>query len=244
MSTLSRKQREIQEREELILAKAREILLERGFQGLTMDRVAEAVEYSKGTVYQHFASKEDVLVALAAQTLKTRTALFERAATFRGNSRERITAVGVADEIFIESFPLHARSEKLIHSAAIQSKAAQETLSKVSSSERRCFDIGLGIVRDAIAHGDLVLPAGVGPMDVTFGLWAVSVGAHFITEGGDALPFGEGRNPQQSLELNQQALLDGYGWKPLSGDMDLDALRARIRRELFAEPMSKGGLTG
>ena len=67
METLSRKQREIQEREALILEVAREMLLERGYLGVTMDRIAQAIEYSKGTVYQHFSSKEDVLVALAGQ---------------------------------------------------------------------------------------------------------------------------------------------------------------------------------
>ena len=235
MSTLTRKQREIREREELILQKSREILLERGFHGLTMDRVAEAVEYSKGTVYQHFASKEDVLVALAAQTLRKRTELFERAATFRGRTRERMTAIGVADEIFVTNFPLHARTEKLIHSAAIQSKADQERLLSVANCERRCFDIGLGIVRDAIAQGDLVLPEGIGPEVVTFGLWSVSVGAHFIASGGQAMPFGGDEDPQRGLEWNQQTLLDGYGWKPLSSEWDYDATRRRIEDEVFAE---------
>ena len=42
------------------------------------------------------------------------TANAERAARFDGNPRERMTAIGVADEIFVRTFPLHARTEKLI----------------------------------------------------------------------------------------------------------------------------------
>ncbi len=29
-----------------------------GYHGLSMDRIAEALEYSKGTIYQHFSCKK------------------------------------------------------------------------------------------------------------------------------------------------------------------------------------------
>ena len=79
MSTLTRKQREIQEREELILDVARDMLVERGYLGLTMDRIAKAIDYSKGTVYQHFASKEDLFAELAAGHMQGRIERFARA---------------------------------------------------------------------------------------------------------------------------------------------------------------------
>ena len=65
MDTLTRKQREIREREQLILDVARDMLLTRAYLGVTMDRIAQEIEYSNGTVYQHFSNKEDVLVASA-----------------------------------------------------------------------------------------------------------------------------------------------------------------------------------
>ena len=43
------------------------MLLERGYLGLTMDRIAKATEYSKGTIYHHFSSKEVLLEALVDQ---------------------------------------------------------------------------------------------------------------------------------------------------------------------------------
>jgi len=53
---LSRKQREIATREQLILDTAQNILHEQGYSHLTMERIAEATEYSKGTIYYHFSS--------------------------------------------------------------------------------------------------------------------------------------------------------------------------------------------
>ena len=68
MGTLTRKQREIAEREQLILGIAAEMLVERGYLGLTMDRIAAATEYSKGTIYQHFPNKEEIVAALATES--------------------------------------------------------------------------------------------------------------------------------------------------------------------------------
>ena len=64
MTPLTRKQREINEREQLILSTAQSMLHQHGYNYLTMDRVAETVEYSKGTIYNHFASKEDLVCSL------------------------------------------------------------------------------------------------------------------------------------------------------------------------------------
>src|SRR5277367_6090373 len=84
VSTLTRKQREVHQRELMLLDVARKMLVEDGYAGLKLDRLAEATEYSKGTVYQHFSTKEDLVTALALQTMERRTLLFARAAAFKG----------------------------------------------------------------------------------------------------------------------------------------------------------------
>jgi len=85
MSTLTRKQREIQQREEMLLDVARKMLIEQGYAGLSMDRIAESTEYSKGVIYQHFSSKEDLVTAMAVQSLSRRVEYFARAASFKEN---------------------------------------------------------------------------------------------------------------------------------------------------------------
>jgi AcrR family transcriptional regulator len=80
----SRKDRERPGREELIIDHAQRLLARDGFQDLNLDEVARAVEYSKGTLYLHFESKEDLVLAVATRALRQRADLFERAATFQG----------------------------------------------------------------------------------------------------------------------------------------------------------------
>lgn len=61
-SSLKEKQR--QEREDLILQVAEEVINEKGYHDTSMDEVALRVGISKGTLYLHFASKEDLLLTL------------------------------------------------------------------------------------------------------------------------------------------------------------------------------------
>src|SRR5580692_12527778 len=110
-ATLTRKQREVQGREGRILEVARSMIVHDGYHGLSMDRIAEALEYSKGTIYQHFSCKEDILMALVNQAVECRLDLFRRAAAMRGRTRERMTAIGAAAELFFELYPHHFHIE-------------------------------------------------------------------------------------------------------------------------------------
>ena len=47
-----------------ILEVAQELLLEQGYHGTSMDEIAARVGIAKGTLYQHFPHKEDLVVAL------------------------------------------------------------------------------------------------------------------------------------------------------------------------------------
>jgi AcrR family transcriptional regulator len=62
MIKMSYKQREKRRREEEILLEARRLIHESGVNGLSMDDLADAVGISKPTLYQHFKSKDDLIV--------------------------------------------------------------------------------------------------------------------------------------------------------------------------------------
>ena len=240
--TLSRKQREIRQREELVLDVARKMLLERGYLGLTMDRVAEATEYSKGTIYQHFKSKEDLVAAIAARSGELRAQLFERAATFQGSSRERIGAVGAAAEIFRHLYPEHETAEKIFKTPSIREKAGEERRETLNTLEFRCLGVALGIAREAVAANDLQLPEGHTVESLVFGLWSLYMGSFQIMDFG--LPIGAlgPGSPHAMMLGNAQLLLDGVGWRPLSTEHDYFAARERALREVFPQEARSSGL--
>jgi TetR/AcrR family fatty acid metabolism transcriptional regulator len=62
----SLKEKQRQERENLILQVAEEVLLEKGYAETSVDEIAARVGIAKGTVYLHFPSKEDLVVTIFA----------------------------------------------------------------------------------------------------------------------------------------------------------------------------------
>lgn len=243
MGTLSRKQREVKEREERLLDLARAMLIEQGYAGLSMDRLAEAAEYSKGTVYQHFCSKEDLVSALAIQSEENRTALFERALAFRGRTRERMLAIGVAEELFVRLHPFHFRSESIIKMADLEDRASPERQGKLKELEGCCFGTVVKIVDEAVEQGDLTLPPGILPADLVLALWAIQAGTHQAIHNYRSLLLTFGVTaPFRVLRLHENNLLDGYGWKPLGSEWDYQDTFRRIAREIFPDECLRAGL--
>src|SRR5579884_3030566 len=60
----SLKEKQRQEREELILKAAEEVFMEKGYYETSIDEIAASVGIAKGTVYLHFPSKEDLVIAI------------------------------------------------------------------------------------------------------------------------------------------------------------------------------------
>lgn len=67
--TGSLKERQRQERVDLILKTAEDVLAEKNYQEMSMDEIAARVGIAKGTIYLHFPSKEDLVAALFKRTL-------------------------------------------------------------------------------------------------------------------------------------------------------------------------------
>ncbi len=225
----------MRQREELILDVAARMLLDSGYVGLSMDRVAEATEYSKGTIYQHFTCKEDLIAGVLLRTIEVRGRLFARGATYRGRSRERLTGIGVADSLFYQLYPDHARIEQLTKVESIWDKASSERREKCHSGDSSCMAVVQGVIRDGIASGDLELQEGVTPDGLMFGLWSMSVGSRMIIVHGALMDkFGD-TDPQLIIDQAYQHYLDGYGWRPLSTEWDYRQTISRIRDEVFGE---------
>ncbi len=64
MSIADRKAREFKRREEDIIQAAFDLFAEYGIEFVTIDMIAEKAEVGKGTIYKHFASKNDIFAVL------------------------------------------------------------------------------------------------------------------------------------------------------------------------------------
>ncbi|VAW70079.1 hypothetical protein MNBD_GAMMA09-692 [hydrothermal vent metagenome] len=230
---MSRKQRELHEREQLILDTAQLILQQQGLQNLTMERVAAEIEYSKGTVYNHFCSKEEIINGISCRCLTNLIELFTRAKNYHGNHRQRIAAIGIAHSLHAELHPAEVQNMQIIKSAAVREKISDEKQQLLLRLEQQITQIVLDIITDAIEDGDIPQGQPFVPDSILLGLWTMGYGSNLLHLSG--IPFDK-LGIQQPLDMkwiNSHKLLDSYQWRPLSSEFDITELQKQLSNELF-----------
>ena len=235
MNNLTRKQREIFEREQLILDAAQHIMKHEGYHSLTMEHVAAEVEYSKGTIYNHFASKEEIVCGIICRCMGTLVSLFERAAAWTGSHRERIAAIGIAHALHAQLNASETENFQLIKSQAVREKISAQKQEDIHQLEQRVTSIVMDVIRDAMRDGELPASETYAPDGAFFGLWSMGYGANLLYQ--TDIPFESlgMRHPLDLMWVNSNKLLDSYQWKPLSSEFDIFELRDRLTKTLFAD---------
>ncbi len=232
--TTARKQREREAREALIVDHAQRLLLKNGFQELNLDELAAAVEYSKGTLYQHFESKEDITLAVATRALRERADLFEHALAFTGRSRERARAIGFACCHFMVAHPDYFHVEMMLKGPSFWEKASAQRRQEHGLEAGRVFRAIHRVVLEGETSGDL--PKGRLPSEhVALAMAAITVGSHIMAQEPDLRLLAGVKDPVRVVRENQDALLDGFGWRPLLREHDYAAVDRRIRAEVFPD---------
>jgi AcrR family transcriptional regulator len=233
VASYSRKKRQFLEREALILKTAQHILLEKGFHHLKMSQLAREVEYSTGTLYQHFVSKEDMLLALTSEVARLRANLFARVMDWEAPSRDRMLGLLAAEAMFICLHPGHFANEHLIYSEPVWSKASTDFREKVDATNKACINAFRVIVQDAVDYGDLSAQK-VKVEEVTFAIWSMVLGVHTLVHSAHSLSHFQIQQPYQKLLKSMNSLMDGLGWASYQAEgYDFADFFKRVGREVF-----------
>ncbi|MFJ5739792.1 TetR/AcrR family transcriptional regulator [Streptomyces microflavus] len=102
MSVQERKERERAGRQRLIVATARELAEEQGWDAVTTRRLAERIEYSQPVLYSHFRGKREIIGAVALEGATEMAAAVRAAASAAATPRARVTALALAYLDFAE----------------------------------------------------------------------------------------------------------------------------------------------
>ncbi len=238
MTVLSSRQTEVRDRDKRILNAGRAILLERGYYGLTMERIAKACDCPKGTMYQHFACKEDIVLALARHCVENRSDMMRRAAGFPGQTRERVLAVGEAVVLYTR---LNPDDSRILHSATgpIREKASFDRVAALVRIECESIGILRQLLLEAVNLRELALPAGSTVDEMVFAVWSLVDGAFGFIESGAHESVLHLKQPFTNVFRAFHILADGYGWRPLFAELDSEETLASIRKTIFPEEAQK-----
>ncbi|MEV7548190.1 TetR/AcrR family transcriptional regulator [Amycolatopsis sp. NPDC089917] len=105
MSVQERKQRERAERERLIVATARELAEQQGWDAVTTRRLAERIDYSQPVLYSHFRGKREIIGAVALEGSAELAVALRAATSAAEGPRARVTALAGAYLEFAERNP-------------------------------------------------------------------------------------------------------------------------------------------
>lgn len=147
----SLKEKQRQERTDLILQAAEEVLLEKGYHETSMDEIASRVGIAKGTLYLHFPSKEDLVFALFGRDLEVFLGVVKQLTVSTLTPQEKLKA------IFNEMFGglLGKRMQLLIslYSSVFDRKGLMEKKARVNNAMEELTSIVASVLEDGKASG-------------------------------------------------------------------------------------------
>ncbi len=100
-----RKVRKRAEREDRILKVAEQLFLAKGFANTTIDEIAAKADVSKGAVYLHYQTKDDIYFNIVEKALGTMRDMFRQAADREEVGLEKFRAIGYSFYEFTKRYP-------------------------------------------------------------------------------------------------------------------------------------------
>ncbi|WP_328784967.1 TetR/AcrR family transcriptional regulator [Streptomyces canus] len=192
MSVQERKQRERAERERLIVATARELAEQQGWDAVTTRRLAERIEYSQPVLYSHFRGKREIIGAVALQGAAELATAVRAATSAADRPRARVAALARAYLDFAARNP--AVYDALFQLDGGLAYAQEDTPEPLKDAFAALLE-----TLDEVA-GD-----GVHPGQFTEVFWAALHGLATLTRTGRLLP--EDAEPRVELLVDRLAMI-------------------------------------
>ena len=137
--SLSRKEREKRARQQDILKAARELIATKGFRDTTLDEIAQKAEFGKGTLYNYFASKEEIFHAIIDQAIESSIAMAKECSAGAGDVRTKLTAYARATMLYIRD------NGELLHAIFLELQGGRKSdasrLQDIVRQSRKVADI-------------------------------------------------------------------------------------------------------
>ncbi len=191
MGVAERKQREKAHRETSILEAAKKVFLAKGLIAATIDDIAAEAELGKGTLYRHYRSKEDIMLAISEQAVRELHALYAKEAADKGTSLEKVLRMMRMYYAFVIENPAYFG-----FIAFFESPLPTTNAGVVYETTTATYDLFKAVFQQGIADGSM--RSDLKPELMASSLWASSYGMmQFIVSKGAHLA------EQRQINLNE-----------------------------------------
>ncbi|MBN4061364.1 MAG: hypothetical protein COB41_07265 [Proteobacteria bacterium] len=213
-----RAKRELREKE--IVGKTIELLSQRGFLDLRMADVAKETKYSMGTIYSHFESKEDLLVACAYTLVLEHKTIFHAIESQSIPAIEKIITLAQCSWELSMQHPDLIEIDNLSLMPSVWRRATEYRANLLDHLHVELSNVLLNIVLTAIEDSlDGYKEFGESEIKqlayhLTHGMWGLCVGLSSTAQSGyaSALCPESGDENYAHFMTNYSNFLKGYGW--------------------------------
>jgi len=155
MGVKERKLRELKSRKNLILDTAKELFAEKGFSSVTLDDIATAIEFSKGTIYTHFKSKEEIYALILLNHLNVLLTRLKEAAKA---CTDTASCIRSCLDTYIEFYRKHREYFKLLFFIDLMSnqyKIPSDLLQEIQRQKIACLIELQDVIKKGMASNEI-----------------------------------------------------------------------------------------
>jgi len=162
-------------REEAILDAAEAIIQENGFEGATMDAIADRAEVGKGTLYLHFKSKNSIYLGICIRGSSLLNDMMKDVLLKEQKGIEMVEELGLAYLKFIRSHPVYYSAFNFYENVSEKGSAKPGTLLKKCEE---CAKEAMTYITRALQIGmqDGSIKSDVEPKELGIIMWGASKG--------------------------------------------------------------------
>ena len=165
----------MQEQEQLILDAAEKSIENSSLLDFTMSAIAKGAGLSMGSVYKHVQSKEDVLIALAANMYTNEAAMYHTVLTLPLTIPEKIIATNLIDRNKVHTYSFEGQLDNLVSSAALLKRGSPMWIERMRNNSKKIeleFD---RLYSDAAQSGEFI--SGMAAVEeIGLQLWSLTAG--------------------------------------------------------------------
>ncbi len=183
MAVAERRQREKVARRQQILDAARNLFFQKGFEATTVEEIAAQTELSKGSIYLHFRSKEEIYITLMLEGSQILYEMLRESVAVDLPADTLLRRLGQAYIRFYREYTGYFRMLFLYYSSL---EIHQKITSDLCDRCEACAKQSLGLVASIIQKGTeqgIFRPCN--PWEVAIMLWTCKNGIILLGERGD-----------------------------------------------------------
>ncbi len=184
---------------------------------LKMSEVAKQAQFSMGTVYSHFSSKEDLLLGCTIDISRTITSVFHKVLNSPAPAMERLLTLNMAIWLCYDRQPHHYFLRQLAMTPEIWQRASTGRAQVLDGIYQEMSQIVKALIIELMEDNPAITDKnGEDELsDILMGIWSLGEGLFQISMSGFGLkqPSLQKDNGFSLLTSNLAKYLQGWGWR-------------------------------